>query len=295
MDIIKERAALKDKQKGRDYTTNALVRFIYEDEKKSYNASHVCHFHLRDAHRGCALLLNSLQDGSGYGEGRLLTPEEEWAYIDWLINRSPYESVFSDKDAVKALADNMLECRTDVPNNLLAAALVASRRLWEYPVVVRVQQDLISEGLHADLAYLFAHSASTTMDRKLINWGNGDRGHCSLRPDFMGPVEVKNFIQHKLAHPGKLYKDDVYYASYDTMYGKKAYADISLTKRVHSQFNYKQDALKDSGLNPFVKSIPNKNKDNTIDYWLGIKRLAAMNDNILAIVGIDKGEQRAAA
>lgn len=292
MDIDKLRQQFKEEAADKDnHKENSGCMFIYEDEKKNNTRFDVCHAFMQRQDRGCVTILNSFQLGVSYSakNNRDLTPEEERRFIQWLIIDSPYESVFSCKDVDKAMADQMIQARTDVPSNLLAAGLVACRRLWEYNVVVRVMLDLVDAGMNADLAYVIAHMSNTTLERKKINWSQYDRGHCSLRPHS---VHLGNFLAHKLENPNKNYYDDVYYSGYDTMYGASK-GELAI---VRDKFDYSEEKKVDSGLNPFIKAIRSKEDDGqSIEYWTGIKRMAAMNDHILNLVGYKKEEQREAA
>lgn len=92
-------------------------------------------------------------------------------YIEWLVQRSPWNEVFLTKDVQDILTYGYV-ARTDLPNNLVAGAFVASRFITESytkDVVKRfsVYKEMIAAGASETEAYLFAHTYSSEHQKKL--------------------------------------------------------------------------------------------------------------------------------
>lgn len=221
-----------------------------------YSKAQQCHAGLEwegygQSPKGGLAVVNGLlkpRDGTLYEDEALL-------FLDWLLNRSPYASTFVTKSAHEALLTKMTISRGDTPSNLMAAGMVASRRLWEYAFVARVFCDLVKVGVNENLAFYLAHIAQCKFDGKgNLSWTALTSGHCSMNPGVMGCEEVNNFINCKVVKPNKNYCEDSRYGGYDKMFGSCKY-DKRLSTWVHKNFPYSR--VKEGGaVNPFAKAAP---------------------------------------
>lgn len=58
--------------------------------------------------------------------------EHSEEFYDFLFNESPWKDAFLTKTGKEAFDSGYVLCRTDVPANVLLAACIASRRVWQY-------------------------------------------------------------------------------------------------------------------------------------------------------------------
>lgn len=79
--------------------------------------------------------------------------EEQLAYLDYLLNRSPMSRVFEQRDAEWCLEHRYIICRVDQPSNLVAAGLISSRRLSEMSRVATSFYKLTQAGCPEWLAF----------------------------------------------------------------------------------------------------------------------------------------------
>lgn len=246
-----------------------MTRIAIVREKNIYlSTTTICHAGLRlggygrEEKGGLAVVSALMKPG-----GDELYEDEALLYLDWLLNRSPYSEVFITKSPHEALATKMIIADGSKPSNLMAAGLVASRRLWEYSYIARVFCDLAKAGVNEDLAYYLGHISSTSFDTKgNFNWGTYKSGHCSLNPGVFGPKELKNFIDHKPISLNKPYSESSDYDGYDGMYGTNRGDHIG--GWIHKNFPYGDNDKK--GVNPFAAA----GKVKTCSYEHAIKTMA---------------------
>lgn len=224
--------------------------------------------------------------------GDLLDEEEAYHFLDWLLNRSPYASTFITKSAEEALYTKTTISSSFHPSNLMAAGMVASRRLWEYPMVARVMVALSKAGVNEDLAFYLGHIVRGKFDMK----GNFDfagclSGHCSIDPCIMGGKELLRFLNHDVLKPNKTYHESRKYNGYDAMYGTRSGKDISMASFIHSKFPYK-GAKEAVNVNPFPVDLGgDKNKSTTYEEL--INRMVDFQHTIFKEIGFVKEEKAA--
>lgn len=262
------------------WTENAAIWFVNPANggKDNYSTTQVCHAGLNGRYRDCTkgqAVVNVLMDGSGYATGRILPKEVELWFVDYILNRSPYQSTFIEKDAEKALETQVTVSTGEVPANLMSAGMVALRRLWEYTSVAHTAYDLVQAGVNEDLAYVLGHlitcGEGVTPDSS-VDWKNCRAGHCSLNPAVMGFKELKNFLAHNVVTPRANYFDGGEYDGYDPMYGKANGTDIH--GYVVRNFPYERytDVAKVE-TNPFTRALAAPQAD-VVKYPLAIKVMA---------------------
>lgn len=168
-------------------------------------------------------------------EKEMLLEEEAFMYLDWLLNRSPYSSVFISKDVHECLLHKAIIADANHPSNLMAGGLVASRRLWEYPTVARVFCDLVKEGTNEDLAYILAHYCTTSFDRSgKVDWSCVRGGHCTIETSAVTQAYVKNFLAHTPTDLNKPYSESYSYYGYSNMFLGKGPRTIYLSQWILS-------------------------------------------------------------
>lgn len=140
------------------------------------------------------LIARMMHDG-GKGPG----DEVRHAWINYIINRSPYSPVFVAQD--RMLPDDIANdvygmnvCRTDVPANLLVAGLTAVRMAWEYqggPAFI--WHELVKAGCDEDLAYPFAFQVRDICRTQISTQGM-DSNHTSWTGTNFSKEMVKNYL-----------------------------------------------------------------------------------------------------
>ena len=208
-------------------------------------------------------------------EKEALWEDEALKYLDWLLNRSPYACTFVSKTPEQALFDKFIISSGHHPSNLMAAGLVASRRLWEYPVIARVFCDLVDAGVKEDLAYYLAHIASCAFKQEgIIRWNGSNRGHCSFDTERFDWHVLHNWLNNKPTKLNQNYVDNSNYNGYDAMFGERQSEAVG--SWIHKNFPYKGKSK--GAANPFAKALV---ADRSCDYWDGIKIMAEFQHKII--------------
>ncbi len=181
----------------------------------------------------------------------------EWSvpYLDWLFNRSPYASVFLDKDAQECLEKKRICCTPDVPANLLVGGLIASRRLTEYGDILRSWYELMSRGVNENMAYLLSHNLHLdNRDYKTdSSVGLTVRScHCSLNPGCMDEKAVFNFINSKVVHSRDTFAQGSSYHGVDKTWGESEEGSFLHNWMRTLNFSKKADG---KSLNPFPEPV----------------------------------------
>lgn len=258
------------------WSQNTAIVGVFEkdDHKHKFSGNQACHAGLSSL-AFSKRIVNALMTGKSYATGRVLDKEIELWFVGYILNRSPYAETFITKDAEKALEQRYTVSSGDHPANLVAAGMVALRRLWEYTYVAAAAYSLAKAGVNEDLAFLLGHTVSTSNaphEGSATSWTGLASGHCSINPAVMGWKEVQNFLNHKVTKPNPLLSAGANYEGYDAMYGEDR--ANSYYKFVQNEFPYAlcHGEVK-VNLNPFTKAIAVKN-DNQVPYAKAIEVMA---------------------
>ncbi len=187
------------------------------------------------------------------------------AYLEWLVNASPYREVFYKQAGVDVLGQGYVIADALAPANLLAGALVASRRVWEFNTVVHTMHGLRERGVSANLAWVVAHAgpgSSGEPDHMYLN--PRDDCHQSCRTKGMTDSALRDWAGGQLANTSLVYDRGPYdeercYSGYSAMFN---YGVGGKIQRLMDEWMFgrrKGDAV---NLNPFVKwaQVVDKNK-----------------------------------
>ena len=258
------------------WSENTAIVGVFEkdDSVHKFSNNHACHAGLSSL-AFSKRVVNALMTGEGYATGRVLDREVELWFVDYILNRSPYAETFITKDAEKALEQRYTVSSGDHPSNLVAAGMVALRRLWEYTYVAAAAHSLARAGVNEDLAFLLGHTVSCSNnphEGSATSWTGLSSGHCSINPAVMGWKNMQNFLNHKVTKPNGLLSAGSDYEGYDAMYGEDRVG--SYYKFVQYNFPYAlcRGEVK-VNLNPFVKAIAVKD-NNQVPYAKAIEVMA---------------------
>ncbi len=290
--VFREILVKKKKYIGHYSLQNSMasVAAVYLDDKVYNNhlmisTNQACHAGLQSLHTGSVAVISGLQPKY---KGNLIDKEEGVAFLDWLLNRSPYSEVFVTKSAKDAIKNSCIIADSNYPSNLLAAGLVASRRLWEYSEIVIVWYDLVKAGMNEDLAYWVAHKAQCRSDRTgNIGFTGCQSGHCSMNPDLFDREALKAWLNHKVVNPNQTYSQSTRYNYYDRMYSNlgKLKGEGYWVEPPEDSIGYwldkNFDPKKKDGVNnnPFVKALPKA--EGACRYADGIKAMAEFEKKIM--------------
>lgn len=241
--------------KGAKWKQNTTILFIKANGELGVVDNHVCHAVLRNGAYS-KFVINGLNSGESYNanSGRYLPPETEHWFVDYILNRSPYQEIFIEKDAKKALETRTTIASTELPANIVAAGLVALRRLWEYNSVARTAHDLVLAGVNEDLAFYLGHCMQIEDHIKpdsTASWTACKAGHCSLDPACMGFKELKNFLKHKPKKLNDKMSSGARYGGYDGMYGECYDNNVQKYVRHNFPVHLYKDAPVVASTNPF--------------------------------------------
>lgn len=207
------------KHKHEDWQTATASGAIISEKNTEWADSKVCHAFLsyptyKDRIAVASGIQKLYRESHGPGKWSDSTYKEKVAYLDWLMKRSPYASAFIYKDAKRAMTDLAVLVTADCCVRTMAAALVASRRIWEHTNVLIVFSALVKRGVPESLAYLLGHCALFDKQNKkgTFVWGDAQAGHCSIDGYALTSGSVKNFITNNRVGAVDNYKN---YERYD--------------------------------------------------------------------------------
>lgn len=121
------------------------------------------------------------------------------AHIDWLVNRSPWASIFLDKDVARIYELGFV-VDAHAPSNLVGNGLVATRFYTESYVSdwknrAPINQEFLDMGFTETEAYLFTHLYAP--DKKSlypVTYSRYSSGHAVLSSSNVGKEYYKNFL-----------------------------------------------------------------------------------------------------
>lgn len=284
---------LKALEKGdRRWTATAAINIIFPDSTH-ISPNQACHAGLDNEYngnkrKGSIAVVSALMKPAK----EMLDEEEAYYFLDWLLNRSPYASTFITKSAEEALYTKTTISSSFHPSNLMAAGMVASRRLWEYPIVARVMVAMSKAGVNEDLAFYLGHITRGKFDLMgSFDFAGRLSGHCSIDPCVMGSKELLRFLNHDVLTPNKTYHESRVYRGYDGMYGVLSGKDISMASFIHSKFPYKgpKEAV---NVNPFPMDL-GVNKNKSAGFEELVDRMVDFQHTIFKEIGFVKEEKAA--
>lgn len=278
---------------ARAWSSCAAIAIVFDDSHH-ISPNQVCHAGLRNDYRGnkpkgAHAVVSALMKPKASEE---VSEEEAIMFLDWLLNRSPYSSVFITKSAHEALFHKTIIASAHHPSNLMAAGLVASRRLWEYAYIAKVFCDLVRAGVHEDLAYYLGHLYSGRFDGEgPVSYKGHANGHCSLDSNMTAGA-LLNFLNHNVTRPNSTYHESWVYTGYAAMYNTADNA-LSVHAWINVNFPYKK-AEKAKAFNPFPLDW-GRDAAKECDYDHLIKATAEFQHKLFEFIGYKQEAKKEAA
>lgn len=251
--------------------------WLLSDETLIMCETHVCHAGLRRGNYTDGEFVGIVSQVMG-NSGRTINSERRSSlgkdlcikYYDWLFNRSPLKDCYYTKDAALALKDNFIIINVDQPGNVMMAACISHRYLWEETKVPRAWGSLVEAGVDETGAFMIAHCITAPYHKvdefelnlwaTTISCNSDNSNHTIFGYDGCTAAGLRNFLACKPA--GRL---DPTYSKYkrvvvgiDELYSGQAPNDPMLTaiiKKCVEQVapNGKKEAVP---ANPFALRTP---------------------------------------
>ncbi|MDB4302057.1 hypothetical protein N9924_00670 [bacterium] len=268
-----------------DWYKVALCGVCYEGGKEDLwvSGNTACHAGLnRDGYHGGGAkdIGNAIAVVSMYmteHEGGGVCDKHKIMYLDWLLNRSPYQTAFLSKDAEVCVAEGYVVADPTQPSNMMVAGLVAQRRMWEYSYIARTWVSLVEEGCNEDMAYFYAHIISAGVKEEHILPDTTAKFidcaktcHVSFAVDLMSIKHLKAFVSHKPVDLNPPYNKCSSYNGMDNLYGRNGdYGASTIYENLGEEINVIKGEGGDlKNLNPF----PPLNRDNDSHAYMDVIR-----------------------
>jgi hypothetical protein len=183
-------------RRRRDCQPHYLVYWaaINEQGQIHHDTYAICHAMLtRPGVKNPKFIINRLQ--WGWKSGKAVAPRDTLeAYLEYLSYRSPYRKAFAIKGGKKILDDGYAVFNTNIPGNLMAAAMLSVRMMWEYPGVPFIWHELVKNGVHPDVAYLHSYQVQCKDFETLTTVGIGS--HSPINGSGFSKQFATNFVKH---------------------------------------------------------------------------------------------------
>lgn len=144
------------------------------------------------------------------------TKDVQRDFLDYVVNRSPYKDVFLIKDIDYIFKNGML-CNVDVPDNLLAGALILVRSLWEWTYIPLHWKKLVLLGVNEDMALLAAHTVDGREGKYMFN--ENDYSHKAIHPRGMSKEYITAFLKHEPKNPRENFRETKGYSNVQLLWG----------------------------------------------------------------------------
>lgn len=101
-------------------------------------------------------------------------PEDmQLRFIDYLVNVSPFSPAFISKDPKQILEDGCFVVRPDIASNVMGAALITTRTLWEWHNRVYVWDAFTNAGCDPNISFILAITSAVST----VKWKRGHRNN----------------------------------------------------------------------------------------------------------------------
>jgi hypothetical protein len=194
-------------------------------------------------------------------------------YYDWIANRSPYAEAFVSKDAEQIINDAMVVVTSDVDGRIVVGGLMAARAISELHRIPQVWYDLVENGVHENVAFVFAHLLSTDDKCSSIFLKvQGNSNHTAIYRDCESDEYYLNFIHGRHRNHSTLRKENYGYVIQPHWQVEGHPTKLEVVKDFGKWFNNLKVEKVVKGTNPFA---PAKSTTRQLNYKDAIKQVAA--------------------
>lgn len=194
------------------------------------------------------------------------TEESVRMYYEWLLNDSPWSSIFVTKSVNKLLTKKIAVVDASSPSNIIAGGGIAFRQVWEnywgssdadyasdYKRIP-VWAELVKNGVDASVALAIVSTLKVT--DSTVAMCSADSGHCVL-PSGDSQVLSNFILDNKAGREGDPWNQTYWYNGGNSyLYGgsKKLIADI----RADVEKNLNSIGGKEKNTNPFAQKTKSR-------------------------------------
>jgi len=201
------------------------ARFVMiAEDGRMVNGGTACHGRLSSDEAALAKRVGVVTCTQQLSQSKCLiskNPKYKRAYLDYLMNRSPYQSAFLSKDVDVCLEQDAIAITGHVPSNLMAGACVATRSVWERAGgLVYIFCELNQRGVPEDVAFMLAQTATISSgdEGRTIRWNRNSEDHHPFCPLPFTWECLKNFLTHTPAQPNKTWAESSNYRGLNKLF-----------------------------------------------------------------------------
>ena len=190
-----------------------------------------------------------------YGESAL-TPEGNFAFTDFLINRSQFADAFLQKDADWCVKRQGVVIRGDLPSNYVIFLATLHRTTQEYtkvPLAWLHLRNYVNEDVALYMAHFFIVKEGS------LEYAPIRSNHAAMCNSYSNRTQLENFLAANLAYPnGKIFNKDTYFRGIDTLWQNKVTNGwlAPIIEKLPGKAN------------PFIRPFVEKGKKNIIQDWI---------------------------
>lgn len=192
-------------------TVVANYGWITKDGKYAQCDVHMCHAglnHFRKERADYVAIASEVMKPPVY-YGPPLSGKIKAKYYDWLLHRSPVSHVFISKGVKKVFKDKLVFLSTEHPLNVIMAACIMHRHIWEIPLVPKTWFDLVNAGMDEDAAFAVAHLIYPLAGDKCMIRLNVENTNHTIFDGHIFNDTLINFVNHNLVGAtGTTYRAD---------------------------------------------------------------------------------------
>ena len=235
----------------------AYITFVMTDGSIHHSINQACHAGLMIIYEDHGKLtpkyvVSRIQWENNYGEK--LSNKCVDAFLRWLTCKSPYAKVFITKGGKSNRKRGFLAVRTDVPSNLMAGALFASRMITEHQgMIARAWYEMQKRGVHPAIAFCLAHEFDCNdgkwIIKKPISW------HVALPGGHMSHNYILSFKNGVHVSPNEYYNEHKTYNRVHALWGEEyGNAPKNLKEIINKSLEGAKEAVVGKIVNPFKQN-----------------------------------------
>jgi len=229
--IIKEMREVREEGEKKGGVSNYCFAFANGFLRQLRRPCHASlkRFASEGAREGLVDLQYVLDSYHKAGSGCFTNEQEEVAYIDYLANRSPWREAFLTKNANTIHKEGAV-LSAEVPANVVGAACIAGRQLWEYSYSIKAFNDLVEKDMKESVAFLVCLSLHRTeLDKDKVHIITCGENHMVVTQELGVGGGYKNFLDDNIITRRTLLKENGDYYGINSMFSdNKINGQISL-------------------------------------------------------------------
>lgn len=250
------------------------VGFILKDGNIFAPAEWGCHASLAYPPANVEYVVNYVNTSQGSMYGIKISQEVKRAFVEWLVNFSPYRSVFVTTDIDSIMKDDFVVASIDHPANLMAGALQALRALSEHPHAGYIWYHLVKAGTHPNIAFYLAYAFRTGNGKTLYQQNSAHTG-CWDANSCCSRETLVNILNDKIVKQTTVFRKKHDYQSAQLLFTDNK--GESIIPKIVSHIKQVVDGVVPKvSANPFAQPVAPLNKDK----WAFDEAIKAIADYV---------------